>query len=611
MKSPSGGEIMTDREALIKYSESRDADAFRHLVHTYRGLVYAASVRILGQSAEAEDVTQETFLKLANHSGDIHSNLGAWLYRCAVSKAMDRQRSATSRERREQEWAEMHNHANESKAPAELSQHVDTAIAELSEDDQELLVQYFFVGRKQAELAQVRDISQQAISKRLDSIVTTVREFLRKKGVAVSTTVLSTFLTESAANAAVPASLTAGLMKIGIAGVGQTATAAGGASAVAGSLSALLSVKGATLALLGVPILILATLIVMEHTDNDQKAATRPVQALQSATAAKPAPAAPLIREDVLLSNSDAAQVNPKSEDESKIDFISDAMLAAEKQFRDSLFTEYVLEFPAFEKDNPDKKQRYHVKYGYNETLQGIRFRVDKIQYESSDSGASWKIIDNTIAFFDGENNRTLALDTHRHTTENLLIIAKGRRKPYVLQPARGYLKKLWIYGTVRFADLIKNRKYNFQIKDSMETVRDLQCHYLEGIARGIKVKLWISPEVNFSLVKMKKIRISDGKLIENFNCTDFQQIAPNAVLPTFLYWGEKPDQAGTYWKIKFASLDKPTEGYFDIEIPPNTHVRDEILRVSYNNSAVKSAFQIDKFPITQDDLEKIRRLKN
>ena len=103
----------------------------------------------------------------------------------------------------------------------ELVPVVDDCIAELPEDDRELLVKHYFAGRTQADLAVEGGVSQQAIAKRLQRIVDTLRQGLRGKGVTVSAAILGTFLTEDAVSAAVPTALTESLCKIGLAGVSE------------------------------------------------------------------------------------------------------------------------------------------------------------------------------------------------------------------------------------------------------------------------------------------------------------------------------------------------------------------------------------------------------
>ena len=72
-----------------------DANAFEHLVHAYEKTVYNLALRTLGNREDAEDVTQEAFLKayrsLDSFRGD--SKFSVWLYRIVSNLCLDLQRS--------------------------------------------------------------------------------------------------------------------------------------------------------------------------------------------------------------------------------------------------------------------------------------------------------------------------------------------------------------------------------------------------------------------------------------------------------------------------------------------------------------------------------------
>ncbi|MGQ0660607.1 sigma-70 family RNA polymerase sigma factor [Sphingosinicella sp.] len=74
-----------------------DADAFRHLVTRHTPMVHAIAWRMLGDAVEAEDVVQETFVKLwVNAKGwtSAGGGLGGWLRRIATNGCLDRLRRA-------------------------------------------------------------------------------------------------------------------------------------------------------------------------------------------------------------------------------------------------------------------------------------------------------------------------------------------------------------------------------------------------------------------------------------------------------------------------------------------------------------------------------------
>jgi RNA polymerase sigma-70 factor (ECF subfamily) len=77
---------------LIEATTSGDRDAFRSLVEREQTPVFRTCYRILGRVADAEDVTQETFViayrSIGTYRGE--GTLGAWLGRIATRQALRR-----------------------------------------------------------------------------------------------------------------------------------------------------------------------------------------------------------------------------------------------------------------------------------------------------------------------------------------------------------------------------------------------------------------------------------------------------------------------------------------------------------------------------------------
>jgi|GEM_PF-2702112 len=245
---------MTDRQALSQYAQDRDADAFRHLVLAYKDMVYAVCMRRLHNSADVEDAVQETFIKLARRAGDIRQSVGGWLCAVANTTSLDMIKAGAARRTHEGRAAEVMGKAEsapiDTAAWQEVSRELDDALAGLSVQDRELVIQYFFLGRTQSQVAEELGLVQSTVKRRIDRIVSDLRQVLADKGLAtLSIGVLSSFLVLEA-KAQAPAALTVGLAKIGVAGFGGTTGTVGvagamGAAATSGAgLVAGASMKG-------------------------------------------------------------------------------------------------------------------------------------------------------------------------------------------------------------------------------------------------------------------------------------------------------------------------------------------------------------------------------
>src|ERR1041385_1671495 len=107
---------------LAKYASTSDAGDFAALVDRYQSLVYGACLRVLCNSSDAEDVTQECFLQLARKAGQIKIPLAAWLHRNATCMSIDHKRRLAAEARRETEYSR--NKPSGGAALAEIARHI-------------------------------------------------------------------------------------------------------------------------------------------------------------------------------------------------------------------------------------------------------------------------------------------------------------------------------------------------------------------------------------------------------------------------------------------------------------------------------------------------------
>src|SRR5579862_2221350 len=85
---------------LARRLQQRDADAMRELYDRYGRLVYSLILRIVRNSAAAEDLVQETFLRVWNRMQAFDQErgaLGPWVLTVARNRAIDYLRSTDGR----------------------------------------------------------------------------------------------------------------------------------------------------------------------------------------------------------------------------------------------------------------------------------------------------------------------------------------------------------------------------------------------------------------------------------------------------------------------------------------------------------------------------------
>jgi RNA polymerase sigma-70 factor, ECF subfamily len=84
-----------EEAVLVRASQRGDREAFGLLVSRHAPSIFSLTTRMLGQTADAEDVAQETFVAAfkALSRFQLDAKFSTWLYRIAVNKCTDSLRS--------------------------------------------------------------------------------------------------------------------------------------------------------------------------------------------------------------------------------------------------------------------------------------------------------------------------------------------------------------------------------------------------------------------------------------------------------------------------------------------------------------------------------------
>ncbi|NDK39181.1 RNA polymerase sigma factor [Pseudoxanthomonas gei] len=87
-------EINPEEAALLRKARWGDHDAFARLYQAHAKAIHALAYRLTGNAAAAEDITQDTFLKMLGFLSGLRSDapLRPWLKRVAANAAIDRLR---------------------------------------------------------------------------------------------------------------------------------------------------------------------------------------------------------------------------------------------------------------------------------------------------------------------------------------------------------------------------------------------------------------------------------------------------------------------------------------------------------------------------------------
>jgi RNA polymerase sigma-70 factor (ECF subfamily) len=100
-----GGVAAEDEPRFVKRLIARDEQAFSELVRAYERRVFALVVRMIGNSAEAEELAQDVFVQVFKAIGTFRgeSKLSTWIYRIAINICKNRSKYLKVRHVNEQE----------------------------------------------------------------------------------------------------------------------------------------------------------------------------------------------------------------------------------------------------------------------------------------------------------------------------------------------------------------------------------------------------------------------------------------------------------------------------------------------------------------------------
>jgi RNA polymerase sigma factor (sigma-70 family) len=91
---------LNDQDLLISLQQG-DSQAFKLLVDTWQNMVFNTVLGIVQDMDEAEDITQEVFIQVYQSVSGFRgeSKLSTWLYRIAITKALDAERKKKAKKR--------------------------------------------------------------------------------------------------------------------------------------------------------------------------------------------------------------------------------------------------------------------------------------------------------------------------------------------------------------------------------------------------------------------------------------------------------------------------------------------------------------------------------
>ncbi|AWM09341.1 RNA polymerase sigma factor [Bradyrhizobium symbiodeficiens] len=183
--APDTADVVYDEDSeLLDRLATGDEVAFRMLVERHIDRAYAIALRIVGNAADAEDVVQDTMLKIWSHRGRWQhgrAKFSTWLYRVISNRCIDlRRKPRNENVETVPEVADGQPGAVEIIERNELNGMLELAMRRLPEQQRIAVIFSYHENMSNGEIAEVMDTTVAAVESLLKRGRQQLRQLLRK-----------------------------------------------------------------------------------------------------------------------------------------------------------------------------------------------------------------------------------------------------------------------------------------------------------------------------------------------------------------------------------------------------------------------------------------------
>ena len=171
---------MTDT-SLVEKIKSGDQAAFNDLVKQHQDFVLNVCFRFLGNREDAQDATQEVFIKVyfAMQQYAPNAKISTWIYRIAVNYCLNYKRSQKRKKQffsfstlqKEKENVEMvadtNNDPEQNLHDAEKQKLVQQALAKLNDEQRTAIILHRYQGQSYKEIAEIMQTTTSSVESRI------------------------------------------------------------------------------------------------------------------------------------------------------------------------------------------------------------------------------------------------------------------------------------------------------------------------------------------------------------------------------------------------------------------------------------------------------------
>ena len=183
-EQPARAPLPDEDEDLINRLAANDEAAFRQLVERHIDRAFGIALRILGSRADAEDVVQDTMLKVWTHRGQWQhgrAKFSTWLYRVVTNRCIDLYRQPrTDNVDAVPEPVDTQPDVVSTMHRDEVTQMLESAMQRLPEQQRVAVILSYQENMSNGEIAEVMDTTVAAVESLLKRGRQQLRELLRR-----------------------------------------------------------------------------------------------------------------------------------------------------------------------------------------------------------------------------------------------------------------------------------------------------------------------------------------------------------------------------------------------------------------------------------------------
>ena len=198
---------LKDSELLERFLSLQDEMAFTVLIERHGPMVHAVCCRTLGNTHDAEDACQATFLVLARKAQTIQKkrSLSSWLHGVALRLASNLKRKLARRQRREQDFTKSESYLPHSDVSwREVQSILDDELQSLPERYRSALILCYLEEKTRDEAAEQLHISKGSLHGLLQRGRNLLRERLQRRGISLPSALIVTALSQGVCQGGLP-----------------------------------------------------------------------------------------------------------------------------------------------------------------------------------------------------------------------------------------------------------------------------------------------------------------------------------------------------------------------------------------------------------------------